>query len=145
MNITLSILTERNSLIYGRATNLLGLIHLDTNRPKKALDCFLTGLSIRENLLESNDAFVASSLSNVGLAYTELADFDKSNEYHQRAIDIRLQTNSNMIGNSYSNMASCLLRMGKAEEAEEVLMRCPSLQNMTDESFLRTDNLRFTR
>lgn len=145
VDMTLSIIADKNSLIYGRAMNLLGLIYLDINRPKKALDSFLNGLGIREKLLNSEDGFVASSLSNVSLAYTELGVFDKSIEYQQKAIDIRLKTNSNMIGNSYSNMASCLLRMGKVDDAEEMLMRCPSLQNMTDESFLRSDNLRFTR
>jgi tetratricopeptide (TPR) repeat protein len=145
VDMALSIIADKNGLVYGRAMNLLGLIYLDINRPRKALDSFLTGLGIREKLLNSEDGFVASSLSNVGLAYTELGDFEKSIEYQQKAIDIRLKTNSNMIGNSYSNMASCLLRMGKVDDAEEMLMRCPSLKNMTDESFLRSDNLRFTR
>lgn len=121
------------------------MTYLDTNQPKKALECFQTALTIRKALLSPDDAFIASSLSNVSLAHTELNQLDQSMDYQQQAIDIRLKTHSDLIGNSYSNMSSCLLRMGKADEAEEILLRCPSLKDMTDETFLRADNLRFTR
>ncbi len=145
VKVALSILPDKNGLTFARATNLLGLIYLDINKPKKALECFQAALEIRKALLDPDNAFIASSLSNVALAYTELNILDKSVEYQEKAIDIRRRTNSELIGNSYSNMASCLLRMRKADEAEEMLLRCPSLQDMTDETFLRTDNLRFTR
>jgi tetratricopeptide (TPR) repeat protein len=102
-------------------------------------------LEIREKLLPPNDAFVATTLNHVSLAYTELRDFQQAAAYQQRAIDIRLEIDSPLIGNSYSNMSSILLGMGKADEAEEMLLRCPSLKDMTDESFLRTDNPRFSR
>ena len=145
VGVAISQLADKETLIFARAINLRGLLYLDANQPKNALEHFKTGLSIRQKLLNHTDGFVASSLSNVGLAYTELNDFDQSIALHQRAIDIRLTTNSDMIGNSYSNMASCLLRMGKENEAEKMLMQCPLLQDMSDESFLRTDNPRFVR
>ena len=88
---------------------------------------------------------MAAALNHISLAYTELRDFQQAAVYQQRAIDIRLETNSPLIGNSYSNMSSILLGMGKPDEAEEMLMRCPSLKDMTDDSFLRTDNPRFSR
>lgn len=83
-------------------------------------------------------------MNNIALAYTELADLDKAYSAHQKAIDIRLRTQSDRIGNSYSNMSSLLLRMGKPDEAEEMLKRCPSLKNFTDDTFLRTGNPRFS-
>ncbi len=136
---------DKDSLDFARAINLVGLLYLDTNKPRKALDCFSKGLEVRQRKLPSNDAFIASSLSNVALAHTELQSFNEAMEYQNQAIQIRLETNSPMIGNSYSNMASCLLRMGKPDEAEEMLRRCPSLKDMNDESFLRADNPRFAR
>ena len=40
-------------------------------------------------------------------------------------------------------MASTLLKMGKPSQAEDMLKRCPSLKDFTDETFLRTGNPRF--
>ncbi|KAL9113509.1 MAG: hypothetical protein Q9187_007602 [Circinaria calcarea] len=58
-------------------------------------------------------------------------------------MDIRLRTSSDHIRNSYSNIASTL-RMSKADDAEEMLARCPSLKNFNDETFLRSGNPRFS-
>ena len=144
METALETLEEKDSLMYASATMLHGLIELDTNNVQKALESFLLAFSIRQPLMDPNDAFVASSLNALSIAYTELGDFDKAIETGQRAIDIRLRTKSDRIGNSYSNMASLLMRMGKADEAEEMLKRCPSLKDFTDETFLQTGNPRFS-
>ncbi len=130
--------------MYASATMLYGLIELDTNNVQKALESFLLAFSIRQPLMDPDDAFVASSLNALSIAYTELGDFDKAVETGQQAIEIRLRTKSDRIGNSYSNMASLLMRMGKADEAEEMLKRCPSLKDFTDETFLQTGNPRFS-
>lgn len=138
-------LQDHNSLVYAQGIDIQGLLWLDTFRPKKALECFNVCWKIRANLLEASDPFIAVALNHISLAYTELRDFDKAAAYQQKAIDIRLEIKSTMIGNSYSNMSSILLGMDKPEEAEAMLMNCPSLKDMSDESFLRTDNPRFSR
>lgn len=144
METALETLEEKDSLMYASATMLHGLIELDTNNVQKALESFLLAFSIRQPLMDPDDAFVASSLNAMSIAYTELGDFDKAVETGQQAIEIRLRTKSDRIGNSYSNMASLLMRMGKADEAEEMLKRCPSLKDFTDETFLQTGNPRFS-
>ncbi len=131
---------DKESLAYASAIDLDGLIDLDMVRPAKALVPFELALKIREKKLCSNDAFIAFSLNNVALAYTELDDLDKAHEIHEKAIAIRLANNSDRIGNSYSNMSSLLLRMGRPGEAEEMLKRCPSLEDFTDDTFLSTGN-----
>ena len=144
METALETLEEKDSLMYASATMLHGLIELDTNNVQKALESFLLAFSIRQPIMDPDDAFIASSLNALSIAYTELGDFNKAVETGQRAIDIRLRTKSDRIGNSYSNMASLLMRMGKADEAEEMLKRCPSLKDFTDETFLQTGNPRFS-
>jgi tetratricopeptide (TPR) repeat protein len=144
MQTALQALDERDTLMFASTSMLRGLIELDTNIVQVALDSFLTALSIREGILDPDDAFIASSLNAISLAYTELGNLEKAVETGQRAIDIRLRTASDRIGNSYSNMASTLLRMGKPDEAEEMLKRCPSLKDFTDETFLNTGNPRFS-
>ena len=59
---------------------------------------------------------------------------------HEEAIRLRLKANCNRTENSYSNMSSLLLRLGRPDEAEEMMAWCPSLQGLTDESFLKTGN-----
>jgi tetratricopeptide (TPR) repeat protein len=144
MKTALENLEMKDSLMYASATMLDGLIELDTNNISKALDAFLVAFNIRQPLMDPDDPFIASSLNALSIAYTELGDFDKAVEAGKRAIDIRLRTNSDRIGNSYSNMASTLMRMGKPDEAEEMLKRCPSLKDFTDETFLQTGNPRFS-
>lgn len=114
------------------------------NNPAKAVDKLRKALGLRQQLLKPDDPFIASSLSNVSMAYTELGDFERAYATQQEAIDLRLGINSELIGNSYSNMSSLLLRMGKPDQAEEMLGRCPSLKNFTDETFLKTGNPRFS-
>jgi hypothetical protein len=111
MQTALDILDEKDTLMFASAIMLHGLIELDTNNIRTALDSFLTAMKIREKVLDPDDALMASCLNAISLAYTEISDLDKGVEAGQKAIHIRLRTNSDRIGNSYSNMASTLLRM----------------------------------
>ena len=140
----LEIFEDKNSLSYASAVDLSGLLQLDLNEPEKALIPFEKAFEIRKSLLSSTDGMIASSLTNIALAYTEMGVLDKAYAAHEEAIKIRLSTKSDRIGNSYSNMSSLLLRMQKPDEAEETLKRCPSLQDFTDETFIRTGNPRFS-
>ncbi len=135
---------DKATLAFASATDLSGLIDLDINDPAKALVLFNTALKIREERLGPDDPLVASSLNNIALAYTEMAELEKAYAMHQRAIDIRLRRRGDRMGNSYSNMASLLLRMGKPDEAEEMLKNCPALKDFTDKTFLQTGNPRFS-
>ncbi|KAI9811064.1 MAG: hypothetical protein M1827_005646 [Pycnora praestabilis] len=144
IRIALQHFDDTSTLAHASAVDLLGLLELDTNNAEKALLHFSDALRIRESSLGSENALIASSLNNIALAYTELAELEQAVAFHQKAINIRLRTQSDRIGNSYSNLSSTLLRMGKADEAEEVLARCPSLKDFNDETFLITGNPRFS-
>ncbi|KAF2477128.1 TPR-like protein [Lindgomyces ingoldianus] len=135
---------DRTTLAFASAIDLSGLINLDISHPNKALAPFREALEVRKQRLGSTDPLIASSLNNIALAYTELVDLDKAYATHSEAITIRLNAQSDRIGNSYSNMSSLLLRMKKPDDAEEILKRCPSLQDFTDETFLKTRNPRFS-
>ncbi len=144
VDVALETFQDKTGLAFASAIDLSGLIDLDMNNPSKALEPFNTALRIRESQLGSDAPLIASSLNNIALSYTEMGDLEKAYENHQKAIDIRLATQSDRIGNSYSNMSSLLLKMGKPDEAEEMLARCPSLKDFTDETFLNTGNPRFS-
>jgi tetratricopeptide (TPR) repeat protein len=135
---------DKASLEYASAIDLGGLVDLDLVNPGKALGAFQTALMIRKSRLADDDPFIAYSLNNIALAYTEMDELELAYETHKEAIKLRLDANSDRIGNSYSNMASLLLRMGQPDDAEEMLARCPSLKDFTDETFLNTGNPRFS-
>jgi tetratricopeptide (TPR) repeat protein len=135
---------NKTSLAYASAIDLGGLIALDLAQPASALEPFTKALDIRKAILGPDDSFIAYSLNNVALAYTEMGQLDLAFAAHEEAIRLRLQNKSDRIGNSYSNMSSLLLRMERPDEAEEMLSRCPSLKDFTDETFLSTGNPRFS-
>ncbi|KAF4445734.1 tetratricopeptide repeat-containing [Fusarium austroafricanum] len=140
----ISTFQDKTSLEYASAIDLGGLIALDLAQPSRALEPFSRALEIRKASLGPEDPFIAYSLNNIALAYTEMGELDLAFTVHQEAIRLRLKANSDRIGNSYSNMSSLLLRMGRPDEAEEMLARCPSLKDFTDETFLNTGNPRFS-
>jgi len=144
INAALETFEDKSTLSYASAVDLSGLLDLDMNNPDKALIPFEEAYAIRKKLLEPIDGMIASSLNNIALAYTEMGELDKAYAAHEEAISIRLCTNSNRIGNSYSNMSSLLLRMNRPDEAEEMLKRCPSLKDFTDETFIKTGDPRFS-
>jgi tetratricopeptide (TPR) repeat protein len=142
-NTSLKTFPDKASLAFASATDLVGLIDLDMAQPEKALENFEVALRIRKIQLGDEDSFIAYSLNNLALAYTEIPKLDEAYKIHNQAIDMRLRMNSDRVGNSYSNMCSLLLRMGKPDEAEEMLTRCPELKDLTDETFLHTGNPRW--
>jgi len=144
VDIALKKFARKGTLAYASAVDLRGLINLDICRPAVALKAFEEAYKIRTAILPKNDPFLAANQVNIGLAFTELGELGKARDYLQESIDIRMMHNSDRIGNSYSNMASLLLRMGNPNEAEAMLKSCPSLKDFSDETFLKTGNPRFS-
>ncbi|EXF84562.1 hypothetical protein CFIO01_04730, partial [Colletotrichum fioriniae PJ7] len=135
---------DKTTPSFASAIDLGGLNDIDLSQHARSLAPFNRALEIRQKHFGPEDPFIAFSLNNIALAYTEMGELEKAHRTHQEAIRLRLQANSDRIGNSYSNMSSLLLRMGKPDEAEEMLARCPSLKDFTDETFLATGNPRFS-
>ncbi|KAJ5543129.1 hypothetical protein N7461_009132 [Penicillium sp. DV-2018c] len=144
IDVALKKFASRDSLAYASAVDLRGLISLDICHPAAALEAFEEAYKIRTEILADNHSFLAANQVNIGLALTELGELEKAQDYLQQSINIRLMHNSDRIGNSYSNMASLLLRMGQPDQAEAMLKSCPSLKDFSDETFLNTGNPRFS-
>ncbi|KAL4735582.1 TPR-like protein [Aspergillus similis] len=144
VEVALRKFVDTQSPAYASAIDLQGLIDLDIGLPAAALRAFEKAYELRTRILPDDAAFLAANQFNIGLAYTELGELETARNYLQQSIDIRLMHDSDRIGNSYSNMASLLLRMGEPDMAEAMLKRCPSLKTFSDETFLRTGNPRFS-
>lgn len=133
---------DKTTLAFASAVDLSGLIDLDMNNPSSALVPFNTALEIRQKLVGPEDPLIASSLNNIAISYTEMVDLEKAFSTHEKALAIRLRADTR-IDNTYSNMSSLLLRMGKANEAEDIMRKCLALKDFTDESFINTGNPRY--
>lgn len=145
INTALETFEDKTTLAFASAIDLSGLIDLDMNKPSNALDLFNTAHNIRAKLLEPNEPLIASSSNNIAIAYTEMAgsgELEKALATHEMALEIRLRANTR-VDNTYSNMSSLLLRMGKPNEAEEIMRKCPALKDLTDDSFINTGNPRY--
>lgn len=140
----ISTFDKPTSLEYASAIDLDGLIDMDLAQPSKALETFQVALEVRKSMLGSEDPFVAYSLNNIALAYTEMGELELALAAHKEAIRLRLQVNSDRIGNSYSNLSSLLLRLNRPDEAEQMLSKCPALKDFNDDTFLGTGNPRFS-
>lgn len=140
----ISTLSDTTTLEYASAIDLGGLLDLDLAQPARALPPFKQALGIRKARLGPKDPFIAYSLNNIALAYTEMGELQLAYDAHDEATRLRLEANSDRVENSYSNMSCLLLRMGKPDEAEEMMARCRSLKGLTDEAFLATGNPRYS-
>ncbi|KNG83907.1 hypothetical protein ANOM_008130 [Aspergillus nomiae NRRL 13137] len=128
---------DTNSSRYAQARNVMGLVQVDLRENTKALENLKKALEIRESTLPPTDWGIGVSISNVGLAYTEQGDLPQAMTYLQRSLDFRKAINCRMVDNSYANIASCLLRMGKPHEAEAMYTSVPDVRDLTDEQLLR--------
>lgn len=147
LDVAIEITDDKSSLSYARSINLYANCCVDTNLAHKAYELYSEALRIRETSYGAEHPRVAVSHSNLGMCCTELDQikFSEGLQHLEKSLEIRMKVDPAMIGNTYSNMASLLLRMGKPNEAEKALASCPSLKDMSDETFLKLDNPRFSR
>ncbi|GMF79800.1 unnamed protein product [Aspergillus oryzae] len=135
---------DTNSSRYAQAHNVTGLVQVDLRENNKALQSLKIALKIREKILPPTDWGIGVSISNVGFAYTEQGDLTQAMNYLQRSLEFRKAINCRMVDNSYANIASCLLRMGKPNEAEAMYTSVPDVRDLTDEQLLRENLPRYS-
>jgi hypothetical protein len=76
LQVALSCLEDKDSLAFAKAITLKGQIELNLHEPGKALESFRNSLRLYGGSLAANDARIAWAYNNLGMAYTELSDFD---------------------------------------------------------------------
>ncbi len=88
--------------------NSLGLIEDDDSNIETAINHQLKALRFAENL--DNSDLLASILADIGRAYLYLSEYDIAKSYFQRAISIKVASNSNDIKLAayYTNLSNCL-------------------------------------
>ncbi|KAL9628348.1 MAG: hypothetical protein Q9164_007310 [Protoblastenia rupestris] len=143
IQVALNNFQDSSTLAYASAIELQGLIEMDLNNQASALDSFSRVLQMRTALLSPDDAFIAASLTTLGLVHTELGNLAKAYSYHGKAIEIRLRTNSDRIGivlTSASQYQEAWKRE-RVKQSEEVLKTATLLRQEIQEA----KNVHFTK
>lgn len=88
----ISMIEDTTTLAYARAIDLGGLHDLDLTEGESALAPFQQALEIRKARLGPEDPFIAYSLNNIALAYTEMGELQLAYAAHEEAIRLEAQS-----------------------------------------------------
>lgn len=113
MNMTESV---DNPVYRFRALKLTGNWHYVNGRYKGAIELYLKALELEPRV--ENKELAADVLSNIGMVYWKLGDYDAAWEYHTRALEIRKSH-----GKSKKLLAHTLLNLGLVAEARKNLTK----------------------
>lgn len=107
------------------ATTLLNIAnaHRASGNLQEALELYKQIEVIYKNNLDSRDFLIASFYNNIALLYQEMGDYESAVDSLRNALAIA-ETYDNAASETattYSNLGASLLRLGKNEEAKEML------------------------
>lgn len=82
-----------------------------------------------------NHAHIGSTMNNIGLVYDKMGDIDEAFNYFKRGLEIKVASNApeKAVIISRKNVADCLARMGRQEEAlQEINVALETLEKVPD-------------
>ncbi|MBN2806747.1 MAG: sensor histidine kinase [Prolixibacteraceae bacterium] len=99
--------------------NAMGLMFWKTGQFEEALSNFFSALEINETQFPDQRESQANYLSNIGLIYQELEQYNKAIAYHQQALFIREELQLlNGMAISYANLGVCEIKLSHYDRAE---------------------------
>lgn len=109
---------NHHKIIEVRSMNNLGMLNWNQGNYKIALNYFLEGLKLNENLPDDKKIKNSIFYNNIGLIYQELNLNDKALTYHKKAYEARKKDNQlKEQASSLNNIGICYHSMNKNEEA----------------------------
>jgi signal transduction histidine kinase len=124
-NQSLAISREHHFLdIEVMSLNGLGLFNWKSGRFDDALSYFFKALEMNETQFPDRKESRANYLSNIGLIFQELRQFDKAIDYHQQALAIRTELgliNGQAI--SFANLGACYRHLDQFSIAEQYYLQ----------------------
>jgi signal transduction histidine kinase/Tfp pilus assembly protein PilF len=104
--------------------NGMGLFKWKSGRFDEALSDFFEALEMNEAYFPDQKESRANYLSNIGLIYQELRQFDKAIDYHNKSLSIRLELgliNGQSI--SFANLGACYRHLEQYGTAEQYYLQ----------------------
>ncbi|RLI73469.1 hypothetical protein DRO97_07420 [Archaeoglobales archaeon] len=116
---------ESNMKYVAGALNNLGNLYHVMNKPSEAEKAFKDALTIREDVGDANE--LATTLSCLGLLYSNIAEFEKAKEYYEKALVTKLNAlnkenylqNLNDLGTILNNLGTVYNALKEIDKAEE--------------------------
>ncbi len=99
--------------------DMLGCVYGDENKYEQSYECFLKALTILEQTKE-HPRELANTYNNMGWCLSEMGKYSASLNYHQLALNIRLNAAEkypNEVAQSYNNMGACYIFIGDTNTA----------------------------
>lgn len=127
----------KDKFLQGQALHSIGNVLYDLKEYEKALEKFIEADLIWSELINSNwekiapkkaitDNAIGNTYGDIAIKYNEISNFDKSEEYHTKALEIRLklvQLNKSEhkadLALTYMNLAVLMRRLKQFDNAEK--------------------------
>jgi serine phosphatase RsbU (regulator of sigma subunit) len=102
--------------------NTIGVSYFNENNYTKSIEYHQRGLSIREQLKDSNG--IAAVLGNIGNVYYDMKDYDMALKFQLKSLDIdKVLNNIAGIASSYNNIGNIYKRLGNHDKALDFYKR----------------------
>lgn len=116
-------LSKKNSfkVLEAKSLNSLGMYYKNNGNFSKAQEYFFESLALCEKI----DKSPVSPISNIGLIYQIMKQFDKAIEFHDRAISLRTKDNDiSGVAISLNNLGICYKGLERYNEAITTFLKC---------------------
>ena len=101
-----------------KSLNNLGMNNLNSGKFSVALDHFSAGYELVKTNQPENFVGMGKYLSNIGLVYQELKQFNSAIDYHKQALELREKySNANDQAISNANLGVCYIGNGNVQQA----------------------------
>ncbi len=108
-----------DSFYLAETYNKLGISSCILGKNNKALDYFQKALEI--NLAQNMDLIAANSYENLGVVYTDMANFDKAVDCQLKSLELRKKSGDSRIFNNYLKLAMLHEQIGDIQKEDEFL------------------------
>ncbi len=108
--------------------NSMGLMYWKNGDFDRALEAFFKALEMNETYFEEQKENKANYLSNIGLIFQELEQYEKAITYHNQSLEIR--SAENLISGeaiSYANLGVCYQSLEDYSKAEQSFLKAIQL------------------
>ncbi len=105
----------------------LGLVLMNVGKYEESEGMLREALAIRHRVLPGVHHSTASTLNNLALTLRAMERFDEALDYHTQAVEVAEQAVPEghlLIVILNANRAFCLFKLGRAEEAETIMLKC---------------------
>lgn len=114
----------KTRLEYAQTLNIYGVYYIRTQDFEKALDCYLEGKTIIENIFGMESPHLSAFISNIAIIYCEKKEYDTALEFYYQALDLAEQTKKTDpidYAHELYNIGLCYANLGEMDNAVEKL------------------------